>query len=184
MDRLYTKTGDDGMTGWLGSGRLPKHHPRIEAVGAVDEATAALGLARSLCRADEIDPLLARVQRDLYHLMAELAADPENAARFRKIDADRLAWIEAETDRITAGLQPPKDFILPGETPGSGALAVARTTVRRAERRVAALIETAEVANPFLLRYLNRLSSLCFGLELLENAHNARQTRRAKEDGA
>ncbi len=184
MDKLYTKTGDDGMTSWLGAGRLPKYHPRIEAVGAVDEATAALGLARALCRAPQTAPLLETVQRDLYHLMAELAADVQNAARFRAVDETRVQWLEAATDEITNRLEPPKDFILPGETPGSGALALARTTVRRAERRVAQVQAEGLIENPALLRYLNRLSSLCFALELLENAHQQAQSRKAKEQTA
>ncbi len=184
MDKLYTKTGDDGMTSWLGSGRLAKDHPRIEAVGAVDEATAALGLARATCQAPPAASLLEAVQRDLYRLMAEVAADPQHAERFRKIDEERVAWLEQETDRLTAGLEPPTDFILPGETFGSGALAVARTIVRRAERRVATLQRQGLIDNPALLRYLNRLSSLCFALELAENAHQQIASRKAREETA
>lgn len=180
MGKFYTKTGDDGQTGWLSAGRLPKYHPRIETVGAVDEATAALGLARATCAAPEIAPVLIQVQRDLYSLMAELAADKENAARFRQIDAARVQWLETQTDQFAEQVTMPKAFILPGETPGGGALSLARAIVRRAERRVVALFDDAMLENIHLQRYLNRLSSLCFVLELYENAHQGSQTQQAK----
>lgn len=169
MPTFYTRTGDDGSTGLLGEGRVAKFHPIPEAVGALDEATAALGLARSACRAAQTAPLLLAVQRDLYHLMAEISATTENAARFRKIDAGRVAWLEAQIEAISAQVDMPGEFIIPGDTPASAALSLARTIVRRAERRVVWLAHEGMVENPELQRYLNRLSSLCFVLELLEN---------------
>ncbi|HEX7975431.1 MAG TPA: cob(I)yrinic acid a,c-diamide adenosyltransferase [Anaerolineales bacterium] len=169
MSRFYTRTGDDGYTGQLGEGRVPKYHPRTETVGAVDEATAALGLARVACRAEPSEALLVAVQRDLYHLMAEIAATPENAARFRAIGPERVAWLESQTDALSAGIELPKEFILPGDSPAGAALALARTIIRRAERRAAQLMHSGEIENVDLLRYLNRLSSLCFVLELVEN---------------
>ncbi len=181
MSNFYTRKGDDGTTGLLGEGRLPKYHPRMEAIGALDEATATLGLARSLVQDAALQPLLLQAQRDLYGLMAEVAATPENAAQFRSIDASRVAWLESETDFLSAKVQMPKEFILPGETQGSGALALARTVVRRAERRIAALLDTGELENQELLRYLNRLSSLCFLMELAENQFSQTETRNAKE---
>ena len=169
MTRFYTRTGDDGYTGLLGEGRVPKYDPRPEAVGAVDEATAALGIARAASQDPHSEPLLLTVQRDLYHLMAEIAATPENAARFRIIDAARVSWLETQTDIISAEVELPGEFILPGDSQAGAALALARTIVRRAERRVARLLHNDEIQNQDLLRYLNRLSSLCFVLELLEN---------------
>ena len=169
MTRFYTRKGDDGTTGLLGEGRLPKFHARIETLGTIDEASAALGAARSQCRSEGTNPLLQTIQRDLYDIMAEIAATPENTARFRCIDVSRVAWLEEQIDRIGALVEFPSGFILPGDTPGSGLLAVARTVVRRAERRVAQLLHEAELENQELERYLNRLSSLCFALELLEN---------------
>lgn len=169
MAKFYTRTGDNGYTGLLGEGRVPKYHPIPEAVGAVDEATAALGMARAACKAQESTGLLLAVQRDLYHLMAELAATPENAAQFRKIDAVRVAWLETQTDALAGRVEMPREFIVPGDSPAGASLALARTIVRRAERRVAQLFHEATIANGELLRYLNRLSSLCFVLELLEN---------------
>jgi cob(I)alamin adenosyltransferase len=171
MTRFYTRTGDDGYTGLLGEGRVPKYHPQPEAVGEVDEASAALGIARATCQMAEIGPLLLEVQRDLYHLMAELAARPENAARFRQITGERVSWLEEKTDNLSQQVKLPKEFIIPGDTPGGAALALARTIVRRAERRVAEVLHKELVENGELLRYLNRLSSLCFVLELAENQH-------------
>jgi cob(I)alamin adenosyltransferase len=169
MARFYTQTGDDGYTSQLGEGRLPKYHPRTEAVGAVDEATAALGVARAASQTEETRSLLLAVQRDLYNLMAEIAATPENAPRFRLIDAPRVAWLEGQIDRLSARVEVPGEFIVPGDSPAGAALDMARTIVRRAERQVAHLIHKNEIENAQLLRYLNRLSSLCFVLELLEN---------------
>jgi cob(I)alamin adenosyltransferase len=168
MTQLYTRTGDDGYTGLLGEGRVPKHDNRLEAVGALDEATAALGVARAACQVKLTGELLLAVQRDLYHLMAEIAATPEHAGRFSHIDAGRITWLEEQVDALGALIEIPKDFIVPGDAPAGAALALARTIVRRAERRVAALFHSGEIANISLLSYLNRLSSLCFGLELLE----------------
>ena len=169
MSRFYTRSGDDGYTGLLGEGRVPKYHPVTEAVGAVDEASAALGLARAACRLEHSRVLILAVQRDLYLLMAETAATPDNAASFRKIEAERVAWLEQQTDELSSQVEMPADFILPGDSPAGAALALARTVVRRAERRLATLLHGGMIENQDLLRYLNRLSSLCFVLELNEN---------------
>ena len=176
MTKFYTRTGDDGSTGLLGEERVPKYHPRIEAIGNLDEASAAIGAARAICRRQGVNPLLQTVQRDLYGLMAEIAASMENAGRFRSIDADRVTWLEEAIDRISAQTQFPKGFILPGDTAAGGLLALARTIVRRAERRVAQLLDQGELENQDLQRYLNRLSSLCFVLELSENQASGIET--------
>lgn len=169
MTKFYTKSGDDGYTGLLGEGRVPKYDPRTEAVGSLDEATAALGMARAVCKAAQSALLILAIQRDLYHLMAEISATPENAARFRKITPERVRWLEEQTDHISTLVTLTNEFIIPGDTPEGAILALARTIIRRAERRVAFLLHQGLVENPELLRYLNRLSSLCFVLELLEN---------------
>jgi len=179
---FYTRTGDDGSTGLLGDARVPKHHPRMEGIGALDEASAALGLAKSLVRSEKVREILLQTQRDMYGVMAEVAATPENAAKFRSINAARLAWLEAQTDELSALVDMPKGFILPGETPSGGALALARTTVRRAERRIASLLDAGEIDNAELLRYLNRLSSLCFVLELYETQHAGAKNLSAKKE--
>ncbi len=169
MTRFYTRNGDDGYTGLLGEGRVPKYHPRPDAVGTLDEASAALGLARANCQSELSRSLILTAQRDLYNMMAEIAATPENAARFRTIDAARVAWLEDQTDQISNTVEIPSEFILPGDSLAGAAIALARTIVRRAERKVAQLYHQAEIENADLLHYLNRLSSLCFALELLEN---------------
>jgi cob(I)alamin adenosyltransferase len=148
---------------------VPKYDPRPEATGTVDEANAALGMARALCQHPHSRELILGVQRDLYHLMAELSATPENAARFRTIDAGRVTWLEGETDRVGKQVEMPPEFIVPGDSLAGAALDLARAIVRRAERRVARLVHSGELENGECLRYLNRLSSLCFVLELLEN---------------
>ncbi len=169
MSRFYTRAGDDGYTGLLGEGRVPKYHPQTEAVGVVDEASAALGLARAFSQSSQTAEILLAVQRDLYYLMAEISATTKTASRFRKINAERIAWLEEQTDRITAGEEVPDEFIVPGDSRSGAFLAFSRTVVRRAERRVAELLHNNLIENPELLRYLNRLSSLCFVLELVEN---------------
>lgn len=179
---FYTAKGDDGTTGLLGEGRVPKYHVRMEAVGTLDEASAALGLARAQCEAAQTPRILLTVQRDLYKLMAEVAATPENAEKFRGIEEEQVKWIEYETDELSKVVEMPKEFILPGDTLGGAALSLARAVIRRAERRVVELFDGEVVVNPHLQRYLNRLSSLCFVLELLENQHAGRKTSLAKSE--
>ena len=176
MSNYYTRTGDDGTTGLLGEGRVPKHHPIPEAVGVSDEANAALGLARAHSSDPETTSLILQVQRDLYHIMAEIAATPENAARFRKIDDARVIWLEDKIESIGANIKMPGEFIVPGDSRVGAALALARTIVRRAERRVATLFFNHKMENRALLRYLNRLSSLCFLLELHEIRSDGTET--------
>lgn len=178
---FYTSKGDDGTTNLLGEGRVAKYHARIEAVGTLDESTAALGLARAQCADPRSGRVLLQAQRDLYRLMAEVAASPENAEQFRFIDSTRIAWLEEQTDALSKLVEMPKEFILPGDSLAGAALSLARTIVRRAERRVVELFDSGELTNPDLQRYLNRLSSLCFVLELLENRAAGHQTTLAKE---
>ncbi len=173
---FYTRKGDDGTTGLLGKGRVAKYHARIEALGTLDESSAALGVARASTHDPRCGPLLLEAQRDLYRLMAEVAALPENAGKFH-FDPQRVKWLEKETDALSRTLEMPKDFIIPGDT-ASGA---ARAVVRRAERRVVELFDAKEITNPALQQYLNRLSSLLFVLELIENQTAGKDTTKAKE---
>jgi len=168
MNKFYTTKGDEGYTGLLGKERVAKYHPRIEAIGAIDEATAALGLARSQTCSPEIASILLSMQRDLYLLMGEIAAGKEYAARFHAVDAEKVAWLEEQVDHIGSLVQMPKDFIVPGNTPAGAAIAMARTIIRRSERLTAILLHKEEIENRELYRYLNRASSLCFVLELYE----------------
>ena len=177
---FYTAKGDDGTTGLLGEGRVPKYHVRMEAVGALDEASAAIGLARAQCSAPQTAPILLEAQRDLYKLMAEVAATPENAQRFHFINEERVDWLGKQADELSTVVEMPKEFILPGDTLGGATLSMARAIVRRAERCVVNLFADEVVVNPDLQRYLNRLSSLCFVLELLENQYAGKKTSLAK----
>jgi len=169
MAKFYTKTGDDGYTGRLGEGRLPKHHILIDAIGTIDEASSALGFARALVGAKTTEQLILALQKDLYHIMAELSATPDNAEKFRVVDAKRLAWLEDQIERYNLAVESPREFIVPGDTKSGAALALARTVVRRAERRISELNQVEPIINTAVLPYLNRLSSLCFVLELYEN---------------
>ena len=181
MPRIYTRNGDDGSTGMLGKDRLPKHAPRMEALGALDEASAAIGLARAQSTNPQTGELLKVVQRDLYTMMTEVATSPDNAQPIRTLEPQRVKWLEAQIDAITAGIAMPSGFILPGDSLPGASMALARTIVRRAERRVAGLLDSGEVTNKVLLHYLNRLSSLCFAMELSENAKAGKPTSLAKD---
>jgi cob(I)alamin adenosyltransferase len=181
MTPNHTHTGDNGSAGLLGRGALPKYHPRMEALGVLDEASAALGLARALCNDTSTGNRLEEVQRDLYAVMAEVAATPENAHKFRSLGPERVLWLESQTDAIAASTPLPEDFILPGDSLPGAALALARTIVRRAERRIVELFDSSEITNKVLLQYLNRLSSLCFAMEVFENAQAGKPATLAKQ---
>lgn len=165
--RIYTKTGDDGTTGLLYGGRVGKDDPRAEAYGTTDEAVAAIGLARSLGpAAPGLGGLLLRVQRELFVVGAELATAPENAGRLApgvsKVTDEMVAGLEAEIDRMVAASPLPDSFIVPGGSPVSAALDLARAVVRRAERAVVAIGRAGVAPDPVVLRYLNRLSDSLF----------------------
>ncbi len=169
MASFFTRSGDDGYTGILGEGRLPKHSLRLNALGDLDEANAALGMARFQCQSPQSKKLILRVQRHIYTIMGEVASSPENASKFKGINSAQINWLEQETEKMSQDVKMPGEFIVPGDTLPGAALDLARTVVRRCERRVAELIHREEVANQDLMRYLNRLSSLIFVLELYEN---------------
>jgi cob(I)alamin adenosyltransferase len=159
--RIYTRTGDDGTTGLLFGGRVRKDSPVPDACGAVDEAQAALGLARAgTTPACELDSLLVRLERELWVLMAELATAAEN--RPKLLPAETLVTpgmvegLEALIDDLGGRFRPPAEFVVPGQGPTSAHLDLARTVVRRAERR--ALAVAADDSH--VVAYLNRLSDL------------------------
>ncbi len=181
MTPFYTAEGDGGKTGFLGEGRLSKASPRIEAVGSVDEATAFLGLARSVAESQQTKSMLLSIQKTLYHLMVELASDPDVSDRFQSMTEEDVNCLESQVLRLEKTVDLPRAFIIPGETQASGALSVARTVIRRAERRCVALFESGGINNPHLIAYLNRLSSLIFLLEVYEAALTGRDIRLAKE---
>lgn len=143
--------------------------------GDLDEASACLGLARAVCQNEDARLVLATLQRDLIGVMAEVAASPESSTRFRHMDAARVAWLEDVLRRWEGMVDRPEGFLLPGDCLAGATAALARTVVRRAERHLATMMLDGQLENPELLRYLNRLSSLCFVLELLENHEASRR---------
>jgi cob(I)alamin adenosyltransferase len=167
---IVTKTGDKGETSLMYSRRVPKADPRVDAYGCVDESTAALGLARSISNQKFVSEQILAAQKDLIVVMGELATAPQDRERYAK-DGFHLTTA-AMVDRITAVIVDlekdkslyPKDWAIPGRTAVSAALDFARATCRRAERRVATLIANEKDFNSEILRYLNRLSDLCWVL--------------------
>ena len=171
--KLYTRTGDRGETGLLYGGRVPKTDPRVEAYGTTDEANAALGLARALARDPRVKAIARDLQRELFAVGAELATDPAHSdrftAHFRPVTPEMVARLEGLIDEVTAQVQLPRAFIIPGASAASGALDLARTVARRAERRAVDLQQRGLLKNPEVVRYLNRLSDLLFALARYED---------------
>lgn len=159
--RYYTGSGDQGTTDLLG-GRVGKNDPIIEALGELDEATSSIGSGRAQSTSDELKARLMEAQHDLYRIMAELAFTGDIRPGAYRLGADRVAWLEQTTDEFGARFDLPPHFILPGDTISGAALDVARTVVRRAERRIVDLIANDRLQNREIARYLNRLSSLLF----------------------
>lgn len=161
--KIYTRTGDDGTTGLYGGDRVEKTDPRVEAYGTVDEANAAVGLARAAGLPPALDAALGQVQEDLFVLGAELACAPgkESKLRLRLLDAADAERLERAIDEAEAGLEPLKTFVLPGGSPGAAALHQARTVARRAERRLLEAARSAPLRRELVV-YLNRLSDLLF----------------------
>jgi cob(I)alamin adenosyltransferase len=170
VTRIYTRKGDDGTTSLWYGGRVAKTHVRTEAYGSIDEAGAALGVARSLCGPDdtELAADILRVQRELFVAGAELATAPEAEERLQegisRIDDDMVAGLEPIIDRYMDRVDLPPKFVISGGTALSAQLDVARTVIRRAERRVVALMEEGELASEAVMRYLNRASDLVFAM--------------------
>lgn len=160
----FTGAGDDGSTGLIGEGRVPKHHLQPEAFGAVDELSSAVGFARSMCTAEDINETLLRIQRECYSMMSEIAATPEVQDKFRVISDDHVSQLANDVRNYGTRVEIPREFIVSGDTRAGGALDVARTIARRAERAVSLLVEKNLLANPAILAYLNRVSSLLFVL--------------------
>ncbi len=167
---LFTGRGDTGQTDLLVKSRVFKYEERVEALGTIDEASAAIGLARASVKLPSVPDLLLAAQRDLYHIMAEVSASPDISFAMELLKEERVEWLESSILELEERLgEIPLAFIIPGGTPASAALALARTIVRRAERRMVELYHNGKIKNELLIRYLNRLSSLLFTLELTEN---------------
>lgn len=178
LNVIYTRTGDSGTTGLVRGPRRSKHDLRIEAYGTVEEANAFVGNARLAAGAHHVlDPILARIQNDLFDVGSDLATpgadDPDAEYPSLRVRPVQTNWLEDQIDRFNADLSPLRSFILPGGTPLSVALHLARTVTRRAERVVSALLEIEPDTSPETLRYLNRLSDLFFVLGRVTNANGA-----------
>ena len=172
LDVITTRGGDAGETSLGDGSRLRKDSLRIEAIGTVDEANATLGLLRLHTAGDaEIDPVLARIQNDLFDLGADLCVPGEDGGRLR-LAAAQTARLEQEAAALNAPLPPLRSFVLPGGTPGAAMAHLARTVARRAER-VTVGLAAAEAVNPEAIRYLNRLSDLLFILSRRLNGNGA-----------
>lgn len=172
LDRIYTRGGDKGATSLGDGARVAKSSPRIELLGAVDEANAAIGLARLHTTAAE-DDMLARIQNDLFDVGADIAAPPAADGKSRlRIAQEQIDRLESEIDAMNETLAPLTSFVLPGGCAASAHLHLARTVVRRAERAFARVAET-EPINELALAYLNRLSDHLFVLARRLNGNGA-----------
>lgn len=178
MVKIYTRKGDDGTTSLWYGGRVPKTDVRTEAYGSVDEANSALGVARSLCADDQADlrETILTLQRNLFVAGAELATAPEAAERLEggvsRVTDAMIEQVEADIDRYMSQVDLPPHFVIPGGTELSAALDVARSAIRRAERRVVELRNSDGLASDVVLRYINRVSDLAFALARFADEEN------------
>lgn len=168
--KIYTRKGDDGTTSLWYGGRVPKHHGRTEAYGALDEACAELGVARSLCGPgeEELATDVLRLQDDLFVAGAELATAPEASERLEdgisRTTEEMVSELEEAIDRYMDRVELPPKFVIPGGTQLSAQLDVARTTIRRAERHISALNEAGELAGETVIHFVNRASDLAYAM--------------------
>jgi cob(I)alamin adenosyltransferase len=175
LNKIYTRTGDDGTTGLVDGSRTAKHSLRIAAIGRVDSANSALGLAAAALGDGEHAAAIYRIQNDLFDLGADLATPGEDFAPSEmvlRMVQSQIDWLEAEIDRLNEGLEPLRSFVLPGGSEAAARVHVARASVREAERAMTALAEAAPV-NPAALAYANRLSDYLFVLARVLNDRGA-----------
>ncbi len=175
LNKIYTKTGDDGTTGLVRGPRRSKADLRVEAFGTVDEANSFIGMARLHTPSmPKLDRMLAHIQNDLFDVGSDLAtpgADPEGATPSLRITPAQADWLEQQIDTYNEALKPLTSFVLPGGTPLAVALHLARTVTRRAERLVVSLIDAEPDVSRSVLVYLNRLSDLMFVMARVANAN-------------
>ncbi len=181
LNRIYTRTGDDGTTGLVDGSRCPKNSARIAAMGLVDEANSAIGLAVAAVESAAERNLLIHVQNDMFDLGADLAtpaadADFAPSEMVLRIIATQPEWIEAQIDALNERLQPLTSFVLPGGSEASARVHVARATSRAAERAMVALA-AQDAVNPAALAYINRLSDLLFVLARVLNDNGRRDVQ-------
>ena len=183
--KIYTKTGDDGTTGLLYGGRVPKDDIRTSVYGTLDETVAALGLARAAGLTPKVAEAIVRIQREMFVAGAQLATAAENQGKLEpgvsRVTPDMTRRAESEIDALVAEHPLPRQFILPGETAGSAALDLARSVLRRAERQAVAMAREGMVTEPEVLRYLNRVSDLLFALARFEEAERGVRAPASRE---
>jgi cob(I)alamin adenosyltransferase len=170
LTKIYTRKGDDGTTSLWYGGRVPKHHGRTEAYGALDEACAQLGVARALCGPDqaELAADILRLQDDIFVAGAELATAPQASERLEdgisRTTEQMVAELERAIDRYMDRVDLPPRFVIPGGNQLSAQLDVARTTIRRAERRISELKQSGELAGETVIHFVNRASDLAYAM--------------------
>jgi cob(I)alamin adenosyltransferase len=172
LNKIYTRTGDDGTTGLVDGSRTKKHAARMEAIGAADETNSAIGLAVVALAGSPHAAVLTRIQNDLFDLGADLATPGEDftpSEMVLRIVPSQAIWLETQIDALNENLDPLRSFILPGGSEAAARVHVARATARRAERAMTALA-AEEPANPAALAYMNRLSDYLFVLTRAINA--------------
>ena len=177
LNKIYTRTGDDGSTGLVDGSRVAKQSPRIEAIGKVDEANSAIGLAAAVLDGGAQAQALFRVQNDLFDLGADLATPAENgdfapSEMVLRIVPGQVEWLEQSIDALNEDLEPLTSFVLPGGSEAAARTHVARASVRAAERAVTELA-AEEPVNPSALAYINRLSDYLFVLARVFNENGA-----------
>jgi cob(I)alamin adenosyltransferase len=160
LNKIYTRTGDDGTTGLVDGSRVSKADPLCAAIGDVDEANSAIGVARAALGPGSFSEMLARIQNDLFDLGADLAT-PGDVPGALRITAAQVDWLEDRIDHLNAALDPLTSFVLPAGEPAAAALHVARAVTRRAERSAVAASHEVSL-RPEVVTYLNRLSDLLF----------------------
>tara|TARA_Y100000588_G_C13883441_1_gene765523 strand:+ start:27 stop:638 length:612 start_codon:yes stop_codon:yes gene_type:complete len=171
--RVYTKFGDAGETSLLYGGRVSKNSPNTEAYGITDEAVSAMGMARAFTSDQRVNDLLRELQRELFTIAAELATDPDKyelfQQHFQPVTVEMVDHLEEAIDTLEQDFTMPTVFILPGGSPASAAIDLARCIIRTAERRVVAMAEQELLTNGLIMSYLNRLGDLLFVLARYED---------------
>jgi cob(I)alamin adenosyltransferase len=172
--RIYTRKGDDGSTGLLYGGRVRKDDARTDLYGTVDETVSCLGLARAAGLVGRVEEIVVRVQREMFVVGAQLATAEANQAKLTegvsKVTPDMTRGVEEDIDALVAEHPLPREFVLPGALVGSAGLDLARSTVRRAERKAVTMDAAGQMPDPEILRYLNRVSDLLFVLARYEES--------------
>jgi cob(I)alamin adenosyltransferase len=170
---FYTGKGDRGDTARLGGeGRLSKADVLLVTIGTIDEATAAIGMARAMSQVPDLKAFLTEVQRRLYRMMSHISASPESRERYPGLTDTDVAWLEAKIETVSETLPDLNGFVIPGDTPAGAAFHVARTVTRRAERQLVAFVEREPNVGAANLAFMNRLSSLMFVAALHEDTQD------------